>query len=128
MKKMMRKMRERNGFTLAELLIVVAIIGVLVAVAIPVFTAQLEKSRCAVDIANLRSSYAEAMATALADQTNGSGAAYSVRHTDESSFKNAVSAADLAPSLASSYGGITNGKTIQVTVDKSGGVTKVTLE
>lgn len=35
----------RKGFTLAELLIVVAIIAVLVAVAIPVFGSQLEKSR-----------------------------------------------------------------------------------
>ena len=32
----------KKGFTLAELLIVVAIIAVLVAIAIPVFTAQLE--------------------------------------------------------------------------------------
>ena len=39
----------RKGFTLAELLIVVAIIAVLVAVAIPVFGSQLEKSREAAD-------------------------------------------------------------------------------
>lgn len=49
--------RER-GFTMAELLIVVAIIAVLVAIAIPVFSAQLEKSREAVDLANVRSAYA----------------------------------------------------------------------
>ena len=49
----------RKGFTLAELLIVVAIIAVLVAVAIPVFTSQLEKSREATDVSNVRSAYAE---------------------------------------------------------------------
>ncbi len=53
----MKKMNKK-GFTLAELLIVVAIIAVLVAIAIPVFTAQLEKSREATDVANIRSAYA----------------------------------------------------------------------
>ena len=53
--------REDNkGFTLAELLIVVAIIGVLVAISIPIFSKQLEKARDAVTVANLRSAYAEA--------------------------------------------------------------------
>ena len=55
----------RKGFTLAELLIVVAIIAVLVAIAIPVFTTQLEKAREATDAANLRSLYAEAMVEVL---------------------------------------------------------------
>ena len=57
----MFKKLNKKGFTLAELLIVVAIIGVLVAIAIPVFTAQLEKSREATDLANVRSAYAEMM-------------------------------------------------------------------
>ena len=50
--------RGKNGFTLAELLIVVAIIAVLVAVAIPVFASRLEKAREAVDLSNIRSAYA----------------------------------------------------------------------
>ena len=60
----MKKLNAK-GFTLAELLIVVAIIAVLVAVSIPVFTAQLEKSREETDIANLRSAYAIASTDAL---------------------------------------------------------------
>lgn len=55
----------KKGFTLAELLIVVAIIAVLVAIAIPVFTNQLEKSREATDEANIRSLYAETVAAVL---------------------------------------------------------------
>ena len=58
--------KNRKGFTLAELLIVVAIIAVLVAIAIPVFTTQLEKSREATDVANVRSAYAEVVAEAIA--------------------------------------------------------------
>lgn len=52
------KRKQNKGFTLAELLIVVAIIAVLVAISIPIFTSQLEKSREAVDLANLRPAYA----------------------------------------------------------------------
>ena len=65
------KQNNKKGFTLAELLIVVAIIAVLTAIAIPVFTAQLEKSREATDIANVRSAYAEVVTNYLA---GGSGA------------------------------------------------------
>lgn len=52
-------MKNRKGFTLAELLIVVAIIGVLVAVSIPIFSKQLEKARDATTLANLRNVIAE---------------------------------------------------------------------
>ncbi len=59
------KKNNKKGFTLAELLIVVAIIAVLVAVAIPVFNAQLDKSKLATGTANARSAIAEYMATEL---------------------------------------------------------------
>jgi len=57
----------KKGFTLAELLVVVAIIAVLVAVSIPIFTAKLEKSREATDIANMRAAKAAATVTLLDD-------------------------------------------------------------
>ena len=59
------KKNNKKGFTLAELLIVVAIIAVLTAIAIPVFNTQLEKSREGVDAANIRSAYAEVLAARL---------------------------------------------------------------
>ena len=61
----MKKLKNSKGFTLMEMLIVVAIIAVLVAIAIPTFTNQLEKAREATDLANLRSAYAQVMAAAL---------------------------------------------------------------
>ncbi len=48
-----------------EMLIVVAIIAVLVAIAIPTFTASLHKARVAADWANLRAYYAELQADLL---------------------------------------------------------------
>lgn len=49
----------KKGFTLMEMLIVVAIIAILIAVAIPVFSAQLHKAKVATDWANLQSFYAD---------------------------------------------------------------------
>ena len=54
-----KRKNTRSGFTFAELLVVVAIISVLVAIMIPVFQNQLEKSREATDISNVRAAYAE---------------------------------------------------------------------
>lgn len=66
---MLKKMNKK-GFTLAELLIVVAIIAVLVAISIPIFTTQLEKSREATDEANIRSLYVECSAAVLTEDTS----------------------------------------------------------
>ncbi len=51
----------RKGFTLPEMLIVIAIIAVLVAIAIPIFTSQMESAREAVDKANLRAAKSQAV-------------------------------------------------------------------
>lgn len=55
----MKKLNNKKGFTLMEMLIVVAIIAVLVAIAIPVFNGALTKSKEAADVANVRALYAE---------------------------------------------------------------------
>lgn len=63
----MFKKLNKKGFTLAELLVVVAIVGVLVAISIPIFTNQLEKAREATDAANIRAAYAEVSANLLTE-------------------------------------------------------------
>lgn len=68
--------KNEKGFTLAELLIVVAIIGVLVAISIPIFTSQLEKAREATDLANIRSAYAEISAAALSEDDKPADTSY----------------------------------------------------
>ena len=65
----MRKMKNKKGFTLMEMLIVVAIIAILIAIAIPTFANSLNKARVATDEANIRSGYATVMATVLTDDS-----------------------------------------------------------
>ncbi len=55
------KKTNKKGFTLAELLIVIAIIAVLIAIAIPTFSGALRNARLQTDHANIRSAYAMAM-------------------------------------------------------------------
>lgn len=69
MKGLIKRVREnKKGFTLAELLVVVAIVGILVAISIPVFTAQLSKARKATNQANLRAAKAAAVAQYMTDE------------------------------------------------------------
>ena len=81
------KRLNKKGFTLAELLIVIAIIAILIAIAIPAFGGQLENARLQTDHANMRSCYAIAQVAELqgymdledgtkADINNDSGTYY----------------------------------------------------
>ncbi|MBQ9327990.1 MAG: type II secretion system protein [Solobacterium sp.] len=80
------KKNNKKGFTLAELLIVVAIIGVLVAISIPIFTSQLEKSREAVDLANIRAAYAECTAEAITGTEAGYSKKVEIKQSDKSGW------------------------------------------
>lgn len=58
MKNLKKKMKKQGGFTLIEMLIVVAIIAILVAISIPLVNSSLEKARIATDAANERAAKA----------------------------------------------------------------------
>lgn len=67
---MTKKLSNKKGFTLAELLVVVAIIAVLVAVSIPIFSAQTKKANLATNQANARAAKAAAVTSVLGGETS----------------------------------------------------------
>ncbi len=58
----LKKIKEKKGFTLIEILVVIAIIAVLVAIIMPIIQTSQVKSRAAADAANLRSTLGQANA------------------------------------------------------------------
>lgn len=62
---MKERLKSKKGFTLAELLIVVAIIAVLVAIMIPVFGSSRSSAILSKDAANIRAKYAEEVINAM---------------------------------------------------------------
>ena len=79
MKNLLKKVRgDKKGFTFAELLVVVAIIGILVAISVPLFTAQLGKARKATNEANLRAAKVAAVADYM---TNDEGAKADIKYS-----------------------------------------------
>ncbi len=120
--------KNNKGFTLAELLIVVAIIAVLVAIAIPVFTAQLEKSREATDLANVRTAYAAVVTQYLSDGSTHSATVNSQQTQDNWQTANNSASTTLKGFNEScaydvSVGEKVNNSTWTITIDNSGSIT-----
>lgn len=67
---MMKKKANKKGFTIMEMLIVVAIIAVLAAIAIPTFNSALTKSKEAADVANIRAAYADMQVSILTEDAS----------------------------------------------------------
>ncbi len=68
----MEKRLNKKGFTLIEMLVVIAIIAVLVAVIIPVVVSATTKANAATDAANLRSLLGEANTLLMTNNADGS--------------------------------------------------------
>ena len=118
--------KNRKGFTLAELLIVVAIIGVLVAVSIPIFTSQLEKNKQATDLANMRSAKAAAVAEWMTgDMSSGAEYVYDAASGKayKSTEKSSVAGYGKSSQPASSF----SNETVSGTPNENGSANFVTV-
>ena len=117
---MFKKLKNsKKGFTLAELLIVVAIIGVLVAISIPIFTSQLEKARDAADAANLRAAYAEVSAKVLEGEADVTSDPVTITGT-KAGFTGVDNIAGISTTTDSTLKAAVKGQKITVTAHADG--------
>lgn len=137
----MRKMKNKKGFTLMEMLIVVAIIAILIAIAIPTFASSLNKARIATDEANIRSGYASVMVRVLDPDNALAAADTTVTYTlnKDSSVSTAGEATDNytcqgnQTQTGTSIGGVAmttgwkKGDTISYTYDNATGKVTITV-
>jgi len=116
----MKKLKSKKGFTLMEMLIVVAIIGILIAIAIPVFSAQLTSAQTAVTNANERSAKSMAVVQYMLDEQGAGGAGTYYALIDPNDNMTVTSA---LPTIA---GGATAGSTFYtITMSAAGAVSGV---
>ena len=117
---MLKKVTNKKGFTLMEMLIVVAIIAVLVGIAIPTMSNQLEKAREATDAANIRALYAEAMVEYMNSDTGAAvNREYTITQKTEGWANNELE--ENLKKLAKTYSGKpSNGKTCTITIGTDG--------
>ena len=135
---MLKKFTNKKGFTLMEMLIVVAIIAVLVAIAIPTFSSSLNKAKAGVDLANIRSGYANAQIIANTEGKAANGT-YGLKkdgtvteegktgdYTTQSESTYVTDGTSIAGQFTVGTGGVTwgSGKTITYTV-ADGKVTEI---
>lgn len=91
MEKLQKKLKKQGGFTLVEMLIVVAIIAILIAVSIPMVSGALDRAKEATDAANVRAAKAAASITKL---DPGSKVAGKEINWEDTNGKNVINAYD----------------------------------
>lgn len=132
MKNYLKRLKEnKKGFTLIEMIVVIAIIGILAAILVPSMSGYLKTAKESKDTANAKIVYtaAQAAVTSLEGTTDAvsgtgdGGTTYTKKddaNTNEKLFKKIEQLIG-----ASNYAKF---KEITVTVDKDGAVTKVTVD
>lgn len=120
MEQLKAKLKKQGGFTMVELLIVVAIIAILVAVSIPMMNSALERSRHAVDQTNVRDAIALASVNYMTDPDNGVGTFYYHVDSDHQGYFNTTEEPKLKS--ACKCGATVEGLTITVTAPTGSGI------
>ncbi len=122
-----KKLNNKKGFTLAELLIVVAIIAVLVAIMIPVFGSARENAILAKDVANIRAGYAEAIIDAMAESSYSGGTiTITELKVDVETGTSITNTSNVTGQIEVTRAGATNGP-IKISLDSDVTITTITL-
>ncbi|MEG0218323.1 MAG: prepilin-type N-terminal cleavage/methylation domain-containing protein [Raoultibacter sp.] len=123
MNEMIKKVRgDKKGFTLAELLIVVAIILVLVAIAIPLFVTATDTASRSVASADIRSTKSEALAMSM-QPGNGDGF-YAATINKDGDMTMSKAATGPTTSYTAVVGNVKAKQDVVVTVKVEGGAVK----
>ncbi|HAQ52534.1 MAG TPA: hypothetical protein DCR12_07215 [Lachnospiraceae bacterium] len=117
MKLLNKKQKNNKGFSLVELIVVIAIMVVLVAVLAPVFTRYIESSRRSTDVQNANS-ISEAVLADVADGKDVTATDYTPSAIKEWPIAAKGSAADKGKDLTYEYDASTNHCCVYVTGKK----------
>ena len=134
---MKQKLKNKKGFTLVELLVVVAIVAILVAISIPMVTGALKEARTATDNANIRAAEGAAMIEYLLED-GGEGTKFYTYDADTGTVTDVTATNSIEGAVTSSTAaaGITgynksgdeNTKVVNVKIDSDKGITSAWVD
>jgi prepilin-type N-terminal cleavage/methylation domain-containing protein len=124
MKGLREKFRNKKGFTLVEMLIVVAIIAILIAVSIPLVNSSLEEARHATDDANYRSAAVLGSIKVLTEAESAKGDyIYVVNDSSQGKLVETAGTKETPVTAQCKCGDTTENATLKVEIDEKGEVT-----